>query len=114
MTHTILVTYASRSGSTAEIAEAVGRTLTDGGLSVKSSPMQEVDDLTPYQGVIVGSAIRGARWLPEAVQFIRTHQATLRHKPFAMFTVCITLAMANGEQYRAGVANWTAPVRHIV
>jgi hypothetical protein len=31
-----------------------------------------------------------------------------------MFTVCITLAMANSEQYRAAVAGWTAPVRAIV
>jgi menaquinone-dependent protoporphyrinogen oxidase len=76
--------------------------------------MQAIQDLTSYQAVIAGSAIRNARWLPEAVQFIRTHQSALRHKPFAMFTVCITLAMANSEQYRAAVAGWTAPVRAIV
>ena len=64
--------------------------------------------------VIAGSAIRAARWLPEAMQFIRAHQSVLRHKPFAMYTVCITLAMSNGEQYRQGVRDWTAPVRAIV
>jgi menaquinone-dependent protoporphyrinogen oxidase len=114
MTNRILVTYASRAGSTAEIAEAIGKTLTEGGATVDVMPMQAVKDLTPYQAVIAGSAIRGGRWLPEAVQFIRSHQSTLRHKPFAMFTVCITLAMANSEQYRAAVAGWTAPVRSIV
>jgi menaquinone-dependent protoporphyrinogen oxidase len=31
-----------------------------------------------------------------------------------MFTVCITLAMANSDQYRAAVAGWTAPMRAIV
>jgi hypothetical protein len=31
-----------------------------------------------------------------------------------MYTVCITLAMANGEQYRKNVSEWTAPVRAIV
>jgi hypothetical protein len=31
-----------------------------------------------------------------------------------MYTVCITLAMLNGEQYRKAVAEWTAPVRAIV
>ena len=90
MTTRILVTYASRSGTTAEIAEAIGQTLTKGGAQVDVMPMQEVKDLAPYQAVVAGSAIRGARWLPEAVQFIRAHQSTLRHKPFAMFTVCIT------------------------
>jgi menaquinone-dependent protoporphyrinogen oxidase len=114
MTTKILVTYASRSGSTLEIAKAISNTLKEGGADVDVMPMQAVKDLAPYQAVVAGSAIRGAKWLPEAVQFIRTHQSTLRHKPFAMFTVCITLAMSNSEQYRAAVAGWTAPVRAIV
>jgi menaquinone-dependent protoporphyrinogen oxidase len=114
MTTKILVTYASRSGSTLEIAKAISNRLKEGGADVDVMPMQAVKDLTPYQAVVAGSAIRGAKWLPEAVQFIRAHQSTLRHKPFAMFTVCITLAMSNSEQYRAAVAGWTAPVRAIV
>lgn len=114
MTTRILVTYASRSGSTAEIAEAIGKTLTEHGTQVDVLPMQDVKDLAPYQAMIAGSAIRGSKWLPEAVQFVRTHQSTLRHKPYAMFTVCITLAMLNGDRYRAAVADWTAPVRSIV
>jgi menaquinone-dependent protoporphyrinogen IX oxidase len=48
------------------------------------------------------------------VQFIRTHQETLMHKPLAMFTVCITLAMSNSDQYRSAVAGWTAPIRVLV
>lgn len=114
MTNKILVTYASRSGTTAEIAEAIRKTLTETGADVDVIPMQEVTDLRPYQAVIAGSAIRAGRWLPEAVQFIRTHQSTLRHKPFAMYTVCITLAMSEAEQYRQAVAGWTAPVRAMV
>ena len=114
MTNRILVTYASRTGTAAETAQVIRNILEESGALVDVMPMQEVKDLTPYQAVVAGSAIRGARWLPEAVQFIRAHQSTLRHKPFAMFTVCITLAMANSEQYRQSVMDWTAPVRAIV
>ena len=114
MTNKILVTYSSRTGTTAETAQVISKVLEDSGAIVDVLPMQQVTDLSPYQAVIAGSAIRAARWLPQAVQFIRAHQAALRHKPFAMFTVCITLAMGNGEQYRQGVMNWTAPVRSIV
>jgi menaquinone-dependent protoporphyrinogen oxidase len=114
MTHRILVTYASRSGTTAEIAEAICDALSKSGAQVQVKPMQEVLDLSVFDAVIAGSGIRSARWLPEAVQFIRAHQSILRHKPFAMYTVCITLAMANGEQYRKNVSEWTAPVRAIV
>jgi menaquinone-dependent protoporphyrinogen oxidase len=114
MPKNILVTYASRTGSTAGVAEAIGQTLAESGAQVEVRRMQDVQDLTPYQAVVAGSAIRGAQWLPEAKQFIQTHQATLAHKPFAAFLVCMTLAMRNGEQYRSHVATWLDPVRRLV
>lgn len=109
--HKILITYASRSGSTAEIAEAVGKGLIDDGAEVDVLPMQEVKDLSPYRAVVAGSAIRNSRWLPEAMQFVRTHRSALSQKPFATFTVCITLAMSNNDQYRQVVTDWIQPVR---
>jgi menaquinone-dependent protoporphyrinogen oxidase len=114
MPQKILVTYASRSGTTAEVANAIGKILEDNHTQVDVMPMQAVKDVTSYHAVIAGSAIREAKWLPEAVQFMRTHQNALRHKPFAMYTVCITLAMPNGEKYRSNIAEWTAPIRAIV
>lgn len=114
MLNKILVTYASRTGSTAEVAQAIGKTLAESGAQVDVRAMQEVQDLTPYGAVVAGSAIRGSKWLPEAVQFIQTHRAELAQKKFAEFTVCITLAMSNTEQYRSTVANWVAPVRALV
>ncbi len=111
MNKKILVTYASRSGSTREIAEAIGKTLTEKGTQVDLLPMQEVKDLSSYQAVVVGSAMRASKWLPEAMQFVRSHAAELRQKPCATFTVCITLAMSNSNQYRQAVRGWIAPVR---
>ena len=114
MLNKILVTYASRTGSTAEVAEAIGKTLNEGGTKVDVLPMQDVKDLSAYDAVVTGSAIRGSKWLPEAVQFIQTHQSALAQKRLAMFTVCITLAMSNSEQYRSVVREWVAPVRAMV
>jgi len=110
-TKKILVTYASRAGSTAEIAETIGKTLSQGGTQVEVLPMQDVKDLSMYGAVVAGSAMRSSKWLPEAMQFITTHRAVLSKKPFATFTVCITLAMSNSEQYRRAVAAWIEPVR---
>jgi menaquinone-dependent protoporphyrinogen oxidase len=109
----ILVTYASRLGATAGVAEAIGKTLAEGGALVDVLPVHTVKDLAPYRAVVAGSAIRGGQWLPEAMQFVRTHQAALSQKPFAAFQVCMTLAMPKGD-YREHVATWLEPVRLLV
>jgi len=110
----ILVTYASRLGSTAGVAEAIGKTLMDDGAEVEVRRMEDVTDLIPYRAVVAGSAIRGKQWLPEAMQFMQKHQAALRQKPFAAFLVCMTLAMKDGEKYRPHVATWLDPVCALV
>ena len=61
MNNRILVTYASRAGSTAGVAEAIGKTLIERGAQVDMLPMQDVKDLTPYSAVVAGSAIRAAK-----------------------------------------------------
>lgn len=109
----ILVTYASRTGSTAGVAEAIGKTLTESGAEVEVRPMQAVQDLRRYDAVVAGSAIQEGKWLPEAMQFIRLHQAMLNRKPFAAFLVCMTMAMKSVEA-RKGVRDWMQPVRALV
>jgi menaquinone-dependent protoporphyrinogen oxidase len=109
----ILVAYASRAGSTAGVADAIGRTLADGGTRVDVRPMGEIADLEPYAAVVAGSAVHGG-WLPEALEFVRAHRAALARRPFAAFLVCITLAMRGGENYREAVAKHLAPVRALV
>ena len=96
MNEKILVTYASRSSSTAGVAEAIGKTLVEEGRQVEVLPLNEIKDLAPYRAVVVGSAIHGGQWLPEAMQFVKTHQEELARKPFAPFLVCMTLAL-NGK-----------------
>jgi menaquinone-dependent protoporphyrinogen oxidase len=114
MSNRILVTYASRTGSTVGVAEAIGKTLSETGAQVDVLPMQEVEDLSPYSAVVAGSAIQSKQWLPEAMQFVQTNRAKLTSKPFAAFLVCMTLAMRNGETYRPFVSEFIAPVRALV
>jgi menaquinone-dependent protoporphyrinogen oxidase len=113
MNNKILVTYASQAGSTAGVAEAIGKTLVENGAQVDVIRMKDVRDLTPYRAVVAGSAIHGQQWLPEAMQFLRDHRAELSQKPFAAFMVCITLSMANAGQYLEGLKSWMKPVRDL-
>jgi menaquinone-dependent protoporphyrinogen oxidase len=110
MSPKILVTYASRSGWTIGVAEAIGKTLSNHGLTVDIFPMKVVQDLSAYQAVVAGSAINSGTWLPEAMQFLREHQAELKQKRFAAFLVCMTLTMKSAAQYRSHVATWLEPV----
>jgi menaquinone-dependent protoporphyrinogen oxidase len=114
MANKILVTYTSRTGWTFGVAEAIASTLTESGLRVDVLPMRDVKDLSAYDAVVAGSGINGAAWRPEALQWVRDHQAELKRKPFAAFLVCMTLAMKNGEQYRSHVAKWLDPVSALV
>lgn len=112
-TNKVLVTYASRAGSTAGIAEAIGAALAEQGLVVDIRPMGEVSDLSPYRAIVAGSAIRRDKWLTEAMQFMGQHQAELKQKPFAAFLVCLALAKPN-ERSRKSASVWLQPVREIV
>ncbi len=114
MPNEILVTYASRAGSTRGVAEAIGATLAESGIPVAVLPMHDVKDPAPYRAVVAGSAIQGRQWLPEAMQFVQTHRATLAERPFAAFLVCMTLAMPAAEKYREHVAGFLQPVRALV
>jgi menaquinone-dependent protoporphyrinogen oxidase len=113
MSKKILVAYASRTGTTAGVAEAVGKTLAEHGAEVDVRAMQEVSDLAPYKAMVVGSAIQNRQWLPEAMDFVRANQAALNKVPAAAFLVCMTLAMRHGN-YRDQVSAWLDPVRALV
>ena len=84
MKSNFLVTYASNTGWTVGVAEVIGKTLAENGAKVDVLPMRDVKDLSPYDAVVAGSAVNGGAWLPEAMQFVRGHQAKLKRKPFCL------------------------------
>jgi menaquinone-dependent protoporphyrinogen oxidase len=88
----ILVAYASESGSTGGIAELIGTILTENSAAVDVRPVQTITDLTPYQAVVVGSAIHGGKWIPEASTFVETYQEQLQKIPTAFFLVGMMVA----------------------
>ncbi len=89
----ILVGYATKTGSTTGVAEAIGETLAARGFSVDVKPMTQAS-CDGYDAVVLGSAINGGRWLPEAESFLERNSRILAEKPVALFCVH---AMNSGE-----------------
>src|SRR5260370_14075205 len=83
----ILVTYATRAGSTFEVAARVAEVLRAAGATVDVKYVTAVHELEGYDAVVVGSSIRMGRWLPEAVAFVQAHRETLSHIPTTYFLV---------------------------
>ena len=110
----ILVAYATKAGSTAEVAAEIGRVIeSKGGCKVDVHPVGKVKGVDGYDAVIIGSAIRAGKWLPEALKFVEKHQDALSQIPVAFFTVCLTLS-ENTEENRRTVAAYMDPVCEVV
>jgi menaquinone-dependent protoporphyrinogen oxidase len=71
MADRILVTYGSKYGATAQIADAIGRTLGAKGLAVDVRRAADVRSLDGYRGLVLGSAVYMGRWRPDAVRLLR-------------------------------------------
>jgi menaquinone-dependent protoporphyrinogen oxidase len=83
----ILVAYASRYGTTGEVAESIAATLRERGLRVDVRPAAEVDDLDEFGGVVLGGGIYMGRWHRDARGFARLFEEELRRLPVAVFAL---------------------------
>ena len=86
-TNSVLLAYATRFGSTQEVAETVAASLREAGLQVDLQLMRQVESLDQYEAVVLGAAIYNTRWHADAHQFLARHQAALMQRPVAIFTL---------------------------
>jgi len=82
----VLVAYASKRGSTAEIAQAIADTLRESSLSVDCVAAADVTSVEPYDAVIIGSAVYIKRWRGDAKHFLRKHGHELSRRPLWVFS----------------------------
>lgn len=87
MADAILIAYATRSGSTQEVAEKIAATLRESGLTVDVQPVKQVQALDSYRAVVVGAPLYMSDWLKEARDFLSRHRATLTTLPVAVFAL---------------------------
>jgi menaquinone-dependent protoporphyrinogen oxidase len=87
MPESVLVAYATRYGSTQEVAEVVAATLRERGLAVDIQPAREVRSLEGYRAVVLGAPFYMFHWLKDARRFVSRHRAALSERPVAVFAL---------------------------
>jgi menaquinone-dependent protoporphyrinogen oxidase len=97
----ILVAYATMAGSTVDVARAVAEEIARSDVQVDLLPLNEVGDLTAYDGVVVGGPmIMG--WHRAALRFLRNNRGVFQRIPLAVFVTCMSLTQT-GETSVGGV-----------
>jgi menaquinone-dependent protoporphyrinogen oxidase len=86
MTMRVLVAYASKNGSTTEIAEKIAGELRVDGLEVDCVEAGKVRELKPYDAVVLGSAVYAKRWRSSARRFVPRHAKELSALPWWVFS----------------------------
>lgn len=95
----ILVGYASAHGSTAEIAQFMGRILQAYGAQVTVAPVGNIHDVSGYDAVVLGSAIHGNMWLQALSLFLERFEAALKTVPTYLFITCIRVMEPGGREH---------------
>ncbi|MCE1255230.1 MAG: hypothetical protein LWX83_16985 [Anaerolineae bacterium] len=93
----VLVVYITKSGSTAEVAAFIGKELSRSGAAVDVKTAADVQSLSGYDAVILGAPmIMG--WHPQALEFLRRHQAALQGKQLSCFVTALSLTQDGAPQ----------------
>jgi menaquinone-dependent protoporphyrinogen IX oxidase len=86
----VLVAYTTNAGSTREVAEAIAGELRKEGATVEARRLEEIEDLSAYQAVVVGGPMI-VGWHRGAVSFLKKHQPALSRIPVAYFFTAMSL-----------------------
>jgi menaquinone-dependent protoporphyrinogen oxidase len=86
MNNKVLVAFASKYGATKEIAEKVGQVLQEAGFAAVVLPVDKVNDIGPYQAVVLGSAVYIGGWRKQAARFLQANEKALAGKKVWLFS----------------------------
>ena len=82
----VLVTYGSKRGGTAGLAQMVADGLQAAGQVVDVVPARQAKSVEGYDAVVVGGALYASRWHRDARRFVIRHTAELRRVPTFFFS----------------------------
>jgi menaquinone-dependent protoporphyrinogen oxidase len=84
---TLLLAYATRNGSTHEVAQNIAATLRLDGFDAVCRPVTEVTSLDAVDALVLGAPLYTGRWHHDACRFVERHRDELERIPFAVFAL---------------------------
>ena len=114
----VLVVYATKNGSTQEVAEAVAAALRTREQSITLAPAKKIRDLSDYRLVVLGAPLYSGKWHRDAHGFLKRNREALTALPVAVFALGPRSPEADGnwprcrEQMDRALAkhSWLHPV----
>lgn len=82
----ILVTFASKHGSTEEIAVRIGDIIANHGYAVDVRNVENVNTIADYEVVVLGSAVYIGQWRKSAANFLKENETELAKKKVWLFS----------------------------
>lgn len=82
----ILVTYDSKYGATAEIADRISTQIKQTEFDVDVLSVKKIDDIEAYNSIIIGSAVYIGQWRKAIKTFIKTEEKALSEKNVWFFS----------------------------
>jgi menaquinone-dependent protoporphyrinogen oxidase len=116
--HRFLIAYATKHGSTQEVAAAIAAALRGAGAAVDLQPARTVRDLASFDAVVLGAPLYTGRWHRDAHGFLKRHRKSLEQVPVAVFALGPRQPVSEGtwprsqEQLDDALADnaWLSPV----
>jgi menaquinone-dependent protoporphyrinogen oxidase len=87
MSTKILVTYATKYGSTQEVAESIATILKEKYLVVDIIPSHDVNNLDEYQAVVIGTPLYAGAMISDTSKFLTRFQIPLGKIPSGLFVL---------------------------